>query len=268
MSKPKVLLIAGSPRGGTTITSMVLGQHPSVFANGNLSDFPHGGGMFDQSNICSCGEPASNCPFWSEVRSRYQPFEGLPDSEKIPHLFRIVSELSGREFVGDVTHNRQYAEQLINTPGIDLYLIHVVRDGRGVVYSRIRKDYRAGRLSRYGWHHLRRVVAVSRHWSRHRRQFGKLERVLGRKAVRVSYGELCGDPAAALRPIGECLGLDFSAIGLRLGEGQPIKPVPHLIRGNPRLRIEVDVVLGCDTAFRSKMRLLDRITFWIASRLG
>lgn len=268
MRKLKVVLVAGSPRGGTTISTMVLGQHPEILSTGSLSDFPGGGGIFSETNICSCGELAQACSFWEEVRSRYLPFQGWPDAEKIPQLFRILSDLSGREFVCDMTHNMQYAEQLLNVPGIDLYFVHVVRDGRGVVYSRIRKDYRVSRLTRFGWQHFRRVVAVSRHWSRHLRQFSKLEKRCGKKAVRVSFEELCKNPSAALRPVEQCLGLDFEAIGVRLGEGQPLAPVPHLMRGNPVLRSKANVALVYDDAFRREMSLLDRLVFAIASRLG
>ena len=143
MSKPKVVLIAGAAHGGTTILSMMLGQHPDIFATGKLREFPHGV-VFGSANICSCGTPAADCPFWLEIRRQYQPVEERPDDEKLPRLYELISSLSGRPFIGDVTHNVGYAKLLQSIDGIDLYLVHVVRDGRAVVYSRIRKDLRIG----------------------------------------------------------------------------------------------------------------------------
>ena len=234
MQKPQVVLIAGSGHGGTTISNMILGQHPGIMATGKLRDFPEGG-LFIDGNICSCGEPALSCPFWSEVRTRFQPFQARPEQERIPRLFRIISELSGRPLVGDVTHNVGYAQTLVATPGIDLYLVHVVRDGRGVVWSRIRKDLRIGRLEETGsLDRLRRVVRVSRRWAWHRRRFARLARQLGSKAVTISYENLCRDPGATLRPVGRCLGLDLETIGERLGRGEPFEPLPHLIPGQCR----------------------------------
>jgi len=265
-AKTKIALIAGAPRGGTTIANMVIGQHPRIFATGSMRDFPDGGQLFADSNICSCGRPARDCSFWTEVRARYQPFNNLDEQEKLPRLFQIMAEVSGREFIGDVTHNRHYAESLLELPGIELYLIHVIRDGRGVVFSRIRKDYRAGRLRKYGWRHFRRTMKISRHWSRHIRDFEGLERRLGKRAVRISYEELCSDPVATLRPVGRCLGLDFDAVGTHLAAGKPLEPMPHLIRGNPVLRLKRDVVLRHDRAFRDNMHLPDRLTFQIMSR--
>lgn len=145
VAKPKVVLIAGSAHGGTTILNMVLGQHPEIFATGKLRGFPHGS-LFTEDNVCSCGASAQTCPFWSEIREQYRPIQAMPDQQKLPRLFEIISRVSGLPFVCDVSHNVEYAQQLANTSGIDLYLVHVIRDGRGIVHSRIRKDYRIGRL--------------------------------------------------------------------------------------------------------------------------
>ena len=265
-AKTKVALIAGAPRGGTTIANMVLGQHPQIFATGSMRDFPDGGQLFADSNMCSCGRPARDCSFWTEVRARYQPYKELSEPAKIPELFRIMAEVSERAFIGDVTHNRHYAERLLALPGVELYLIHVVRDGRGVLFSRIRKDYRSARLQKYGWRHFRRTMKISRHWSRHIRDFATLEKQLGARAVRISYEQLCSDPVTALRPVGRCLGLDFDAVGANLAAGKPMQPIPHLIRGNPVLRLKRDVVLRHDRAFHDNMHLPDRLTFQIMSR--
>jgi hypothetical protein len=266
MPKPKVALIAGAAHGGTTIPNLMLGQHPAMFATGKLRDFPHGG-LFSEGNVCSCGEPASSCPFWGEVRTRFAAYEDKPDQVKLPALFRLISELSGRPFIGDVTHNTGYAERLHAIREIDLYLIHVVRDGRGVVYSGIRRDYRAGLLDRYGPHHVRKVIRLSRRWSEQIALLTRLESQMGPKAVRIQYEELCKDPRMALKPLGDCLGLDFTAIGEALGNGQPFQPIPHLLRGNIKLRTSKNIVLRQDTAYLTDMRRLDRGIFQLASRL-
>jgi hypothetical protein len=264
MSKPKVVLIAGAAHGGTTISNMMLGQHPDIFSTGKLRDFPHGV-VFGADNVCSCGAPAADCPFWLEIRRRYKPIEEQPDSAKLPRLYELISALSDRPFIGDVTHNVGYAQLLQSIDGIDLYLVHVVRDGRAVVYSRIRKDLRIGVLGISRRQRIRRVAAVSRHWLWQIRQYSRLEEQLGVKAVRVGYEAICSNPRAALRPVGECLGLDFDAIGERLGSGQPFERVPHMIRGNSRLRSENNVVLRRDASYLDEMPLLDRAIFRLAA---
>jgi hypothetical protein len=276
MSKPKVALIAGAAHGGTTIPNLMLGQHPEIFATGKLRDFPNGD-VFSENKVCapgdrscwecSCGELARHCPFWKEVRERYAQLADRPLDERLPGLYRIIIELSGRSFVGDVTHNVDYARQLMEIPDIDLYLIHVVRDGRGVVNSRLRKDYNMGLLGKTGWRHTRRVIKLSRRWVRQHHALGALEHRMGRKAVRISHEDLCTNPRDTLRPVGECLGLDFDSIGAALGAGEPFRPVPHLIRGNANLRLDKEVVLKYEPTYLTEMSGLDQSIFRIASKV-
>ncbi|UCC56914.1 MAG: sulfotransferase [Gammaproteobacteria bacterium] len=276
MSRPKVALTAGAAHGGTTIANMILGQHPEIFATGKLRDFPDGD-VFSEDKVCapgdrscwecSCGELAMHCPFWLEVRERYARLADWPIDKRLPELFRMITELSGRPFVGDVTHNVGYARQLMEISGIDLYLIHVVRDGRGVVNSRLRKDYNMGLLQKTGWRHTRRVIKLSRRWLRQHHALAALEKQLGPKAVRISHEDLCINPRATLQPVGECLGLDFDSIGAALGAGEPFGPVPHLIRGNANLRLGKEVVLKYEPSNLARMSGLDQAIFGLASKL-
>lgn len=263
MTKPKVVLIAGSAHGGTTILSMVLGQHPEIFVTGKLRNFPQGD-LFSEDNRCSCGEPAQSCTFWSQVREQFQALQDEPEQQKIPRLFDLIGQLSARTFVCDVSHNVDYARLLTEIDGIDLYLVHVVRDGRGMVHSRIRKDYRIGRLKAAMPVHVNRVFSVARRWLKNRQAFARLESKLGAKSVCIQYEELCRDPRTALEPVGKCLGLDFSEIGQQLGAGQQLKRVPHLIRGNQVLRSSDDIVLRHDTAYKTAMSWTERIVFRLA----
>lgn len=261
------MLVAGSGHGGTTILNMILGQHAAILATGKLRDFPSGG-MFGDDNVCSCGSQALTCEFWAQVRDQFAPWQDSQDPERYTELFRIISALSGRPFVGDVSHNADYAQLLQQLPDIDFYLVHMVRDGRGVVNSRIRKDYKIGVLKKRGWRHFRRVIKVSRRWAWHTRQFASLEKKLGSRAVRIDYEDMCRDPLSVLCPVGECLGLDFDRIGESLGSSQPFEPLPHLIRGNVVLRSRTDVVLRHDVSYLTEMSLFDRATFQVASRLA
>jgi hypothetical protein len=276
MTRPKVALVAGSAHGGTTIANLMLGQHPEIFATGKLRDFPHGD-VFSPDKVCalgdrscwecSCGELAMHCPFWKEVRERYARFADRPVDERLPELFSIIIEMSGRSFVGDVTHNVGYARQLMENRGIDLYLIHLVRDGRGVVNSRLRKDYNMGLLGKTGWRHTRRVIKLSRRWVWQHHALAGLERQLGPKAVRISHEDLCTIPRATLQRIGDCLGLDFDSIGAALGAGDPFKPVPHLIRGNANLRLGKEVALRYESTFLTEMSGMDQTIFRLASKV-
>jgi hypothetical protein len=131
----------------------------------------------------------------------------------------------------------------------------------------VRKDIRTGVLDDSLVHRLQRVIRITRRWSLQIKRYAALEKKLGAKAVRVSYEAVCRDPRVALQPVGECLGLDFSTIGECLAAGQPLDPVPHMLRGNIKLRARKDVVLRHDTAYLTEMPRLDRVVFQLVSRL-
>lgn len=263
--KPKVVLIAGSAHGGTTITSLILGQHPEIFVTGKLRGFP-AGSLFEAENLCSCGEKADACEFWLKVRERYATVQELPDSERIPRLYELISNESGRTFTGDVTHSLKYARTLQALEGIDLHLVHVVRAAPAVVFSRIRKDYREQRLTGSDWRRVRRVIQASRRWRRHLDGFGELERNLGPRAVRIRYEALCTEPGDTLADIGRTLGLDFGDVAESLKRGESLRQVPHLLRGNVSLRKQKEIKLHQDHAYRSEMKQLDRMLVSVFAR--
>ena len=97
MKSPTIILLAGSPHGGVNITNTLLGQHPEVFSTGELKNFPYGRQINDH-RVCSCGERSTHCPFWLEVRGRYAKYENQPDEIRLPALYGIISQLSGRQF--------------------------------------------------------------------------------------------------------------------------------------------------------------------------
>jgi hypothetical protein len=268
VTNPKVLLVAGAAHGGTTITGLVLGQHPQVIVTGKLRGFPHGS-LFDPENFCTCGQSAMQCPFWTEVRRRFHPFQDEPaEEQKSVALYRIISQVSGRPFVGDVTHKAHDVERLMQNPGIDLRLVHVVRELEAVVFSRLRKDHQIGRLEALGWSRLGRTAKVAFRWQRQRGLFARAERALGRKAVRIGYEELCAEPTQVLERVGSLLDLDMAAVSGRLREGLALEQPPHMIRGNAKLKAQEQIHLRSDTAYRRDMPSLERLLCRVSSRIA
>jgi hypothetical protein len=64
----KVLYIAGVGRSGSTLLERVLGAMPGAVNGGELN------AIFSrvaaQNQRCGCGEPFSECPFWTAVGER------------------------------------------------------------------------------------------------------------------------------------------------------------------------------------------------------
>lgn len=263
-SDATVILIVGSPHGGTTITSLLLGQHRDVFIAGDLRNFPQRGEWMDL-RTCACNKPHAECEFWQDISTQYAEFDGLAENERLKRLYGIISKTSGRRYIVDVVHEAERLTELTNIDGLDLRLIHLVRDGRAVVNSRLKLDYLKKNLSSYGWQHFRRVVKNTRRWQERFHQAAEIERRLGGRAIRVRYEDICLDPDNTLNRLGRFLGLDLEAIVAHISAGRPLQRIPHLWRGNAKLMSQEGTVLQYDDRFRREMSFVDQCMFHIFS---
>jgi hypothetical protein len=117
-------------------------------------------------------------------------------------------------------------------PGIDLYAVHLVRNGRGVITSlrkTLKKDVQAGIM----WDHEGRpmwktavrwtVLNLASEWVCARLGPGR--------AMRLRYEDFVADPEAALGRIGSLIGLDLAGVAEAASSGEPMR-AGHNIGGN------------------------------------
>jgi Sulfotransferase family len=257
--RAQVVLLAGLPHGGTTITNILLGQHPAVFSAGDLESFPHK----QLNHFCSCGEPAAECPFWLDVRHQFAAFDGRDERRWMAFLYETICQQSGSRYVVDVCHDVQRTKELLKNPHVDFKVIHLIRDGKAVVHSRLRLDYETGQLTGFGWKHLSRTLQTTYKWRRHVSSLTKTGKSLGPRFLQIRYEDICNDIAQSLRRIGSFLDLDYGGVQRDLVQGRPLSQVPHLVRGKPALRRKRvrEVVLTHDTRYVRDMALPDRFLF-------
>lgn len=323
-----VLFIAGGGRTGSTFLDTVLGNHPDVASYGELYRLPRDGWL--EGGSCACGELAGSCPFWSEVRRIWQgpsgndgleayvalddrfrrmgswgrllvelsrPSPALRDyMAQTLALFRAIRDVGGKTWLVDSSKFPARAMILSRTPGIDFYVIHLVRDGRGVLWS-LKKLYdpalvpalpsgdaalsevgaegppldrrppgpdpRSLRLAGDG-----RPAAVVSTWEAAQRWTRKnlaaewLRRRMPRdRSIRVRYEDLVSDPRSVLGEIGRLVNLEMGALADALIHGEELE-VGHTIYGN-RLRMEGRIRLRPDTAWRDRLDPGDRRLFWL-----
>jgi hypothetical protein len=165
----KVLYIGGFGRSGSTLVERILGQLPGFCSSGEVV-FIWQRGLID-GQLCGCGVPVPECEFWSRVgktafggwdqidahemlalqkridRNRYIPSMAAPrlrpqaraDFERytdvLSRLYRGIGEVAGARVVIDASKHASTAFLLRRVPGIDLRVVHLVRDSRGVAYS-------------------------------------------------------------------------------------------------------------------------------------
>jgi hypothetical protein len=171
--KIKVLSIAGWGRSGSTILDNILGQIDGFFSVGELR-YIWDRNLID-NRLCGCGAPFKECEVWQRVldeafggidqidpyemidlrdgatRSRHLPLMLIPwrQSSLISHLgeylanleklYRAIQSTSGSRVIVDSSKFPSYGYMLRLLPAIDLYVVHLIRDPRGVAYSWLRR---------------------------------------------------------------------------------------------------------------------------------
>ncbi|GAA5178405.1 sulfotransferase [Rugosimonospora acidiphila] len=230
----RVIFIGGLGRSGTTLLERVLGELPGVCALGEVVHLWRRDLCDDER--CGCGRRFSGCRFWSRVgerafggwqnidpvrvmalrdaveRSRHIPrLAGRrladPHGELVAEyatyyarLYRGAAQVSGAGAVVDSSKHASLAYCLRWSDQIDLRVVHMVRDSRGVAYSWARTpDRPASAPARPDRYQPGRAAML---WNAHNAAFGLLRR-RGVPVHRVQYERLLADPAATVRRIAE-----------------------------------------------------------------
>ncbi|MEU8112962.1 sulfotransferase [Micromonospora sp. NPDC048947] len=268
MSPVRVLYLAGSGRSGSTLVTTVLGQLPGFFAAGELRYLWRRGIL--ENRQCGCGAPVADCPLWARVRAdltdadpagiaarlaqrlrlrglpallRRQrrgqpPVAGHPDDTQLARLYASIAEhaLAGRSdgVIVDSSKLPPYGALLGSLPGIDLYVLHVVRDPRATAYSWRRRRPLDGRaddelMSRppVGKAALLWLVwntATVRLWGDRRRAPGRY--------LRVRYEDFVTDPAGATARIASFVGATPDELPFPTPATVRLTPT-HSVAGNP-----------------------------------
>lgn len=290
----RVIYVAGCGRSGSTVLDTLLGHHPSISGLGEMQWLPGAG--WAENGYCACGHRADACPFWSKVRKRWE--RRLPEMDiteykvleerftrrrAIPRLllearvgtrsfqryadatlgvFRSVRDVSGRPAMVDSSKSPGRALALSLMPGIDLRVIHLIRDGRGVLWS-LKKSFEKNESQG-----LSRTIRPKPTW----RSAGLwtianllaegLRATAGSgRFVQLRYEDLVADPAGAMATLSPVVGLDLSRVGDRAAGDEPFT-VGHNIAGN-RLRMQETLRLRPDLEWRNRLPAGDRRLFGV-----
>lgn len=164
-----VVYIAGDGRSGSTLLDRLIGVYPGVFSCGELGNLVQSTTSSEQ--FCACGSRARDCDFWTSVLGRWsasvpdfteREYRGLQRrferlrrllrpgfqrelnienprfaryAEYTRSLFDAIADLSGAEVIVDSSKSPARALALSRVPGVEVRMLHLVRDVRGVAYS-------------------------------------------------------------------------------------------------------------------------------------
>jgi hypothetical protein len=291
---PTVLYIAGSGRSGSTLLERALGEIPGFVNVGELIDLYRRTAA--QGERCGCGQAFADCPFWSGVgnrdfggwadeqlaavhslqgrvaRQRFMPrlvamrFAGRPFradvaryGENYTKLYRAIAEQAGATCVVDASKWPVQALALARS-GVDVRVIHLVRDVRGVAHSlskqHVARPHAVNETDVMS--HYTPTVAAAR-WVAVQGQ-AELLRRCGLPVARMSYEEFVLRPRQVVEAALAKLGLSPGPGQLdHIGDGRVMLGTSHGLSGNPSRFRDGEITLRADETWRKAMSRRDRL---------
>jgi hypothetical protein len=286
----KVLYIGGFGRSGSTLVERILGQLPGFCSSGEVV-FIWQRGLID-GQLCGCGTPVPECDFWSRVgktafggwdqidphemlalqkrvdRNRYIPSMVAPKlrpaaqadldryTDVLSKLYRAIGEVSGARVVIDASKHASTAFLLRRVPGIDLRVVHLVRDSRGVAYSwtkEVLKPEVTGGDDAFMPQYS--PSSSGRQWVAYNLMFDALGVI--DKTMLLRYEALMANPREGLERILAHAGEPSTNFDF-LGDGWVDLGCDHTVAGNPMRFHQGRLDLRLDQAWTTKLPERDR----------
>jgi len=289
-SPVKVLYVAGLGRSGSTILANTLGQVEGFFSGGELNFiWKH---ALIENRLCGCGRPSRECPFWGPVfdgefggqsedlaremmrlqysgaRTRHIPLM-LTDGgrEKIRarlgkfldntgRLYKAIRSVSGSRVVVDTSKEPAYGYALGMVPGIDLRVLHLVRDPRAAAYSWAKKKPQPDSADRE-FMHQKTPAQSAVLWDAWNAAIEALWRESPEKYLRLRYEDFIADPRASFEAMLKLVGEEGAELPL-VGEREVKLGISHTVSGNPNRFDTGAVELKQDQAWTEKMSPRDQ----------
>ncbi len=187
MDKLKVIAISGTGRTGSTLLSLLLSQDSEVF---NLGQMRHLRRAFDNNAPCSCQQPLQSCDVYKAVNL---DTDGESGDEAVTEavLDAIAAKTGARLFV-DSSKAIATARAFDAMPGVDLYVLNLVRDPRAVACSWYKKK-----------NSLSALVRNARDWLARQQALEDWRPSLGNRFLQIRYEDLASHPVDTLATISD-----------------------------------------------------------------
>lgn len=253
-NKIPYVYIAGLSHSGSTLLAFLLNAHPELVSIGEASRV--GEVLPDRwatrKDLCSCGKPFFYCEFWNRTLAGLaargfglqasDPFDGpeseaQPDQRKWQAFVEAVLDVSGANVFVDASKAAAYVTRLQGHSGLDLKVINLLRDGRGVIFS---------------W--MKRLPdtppeIVIGSWVQHENErAARLRSMDPDRILEVRYEDLCLTPVETLEKIFTFVGVD-PAFDVTVGYKSAVN---HHVIGN-QMRLTGDEQITLDETWRREM---------------
>lgn len=270
-SQKRVLYIMGDGRSGSTILSIILGNHSQIQAVGELDKWALFGGKPKRGNTKD-----SDLDFWAGVLSRYADrswsgsFENILKAQSVVERYKFfpnvlfnrvpawaqelyynhdvklitsICSCSGKDIVVDSSKNMGRALMLLRNPYLDAKVIYLVRGPRATMWSIMKKNVeQKNKTSVVGMlqYCLKNFFCLLVQW-----------RASEGKVLRVRYEDLTLSADTELKRIGDFLGLDMESLAGEIIAKKPLS-VPPLLDGN-RIRLKERISVRYDNNWKTDL---------------
>jgi len=275
-SAMKLIYVAGYGRSGTTLLDIALGEHPMIMGAGEVTTLARH--VWEKGEYCACGARVRECPQWQAIVARWTQGEhrdflaryrrvqerteallaparllrlpGWRDhGRQTVKLLRGMALASGRAVLVDSSKLPGRAFALAAMPGIDLHVVHVVRDGRGVAWSLMKGHRRSVEKGVQRDLRPKPLLYTALRWAMVNIAAELLCRRVGaERSIRVRYEDFVDDPR---RTIGRIVALVGEAPHLPATDLAPFTP-QHQVAGS-RHRMQKALTIRGDDKWKREM---------------
>lgn len=258
----KVVFILGSGHCGSTLLDLLLDSHSKIIGVGEII-------TLSPNSLCACGQVARRCDFWNNIVDRKNDYnlkiyrsklnfflnKNIFISPKKPHkeilsndyinksekIFFQILVNTGASVIVDSSKNVNRAELLSQSENIEPVIIHLVRDGRAVTWSYMKK--------------YKKFLPFAWKWAAENLKIEIFKRRNQVKYIYVNYSDLCRDPERILKRILNVLELKFEPQML------DFRKVEHHQIGGNRMKFSNSGRIREDKEWQKKMPFSKKIIF-------
>jgi len=267
----------GTGRSGTTALATFLGNNKEIQNIGEMHQFFE---HIDENKECSCGKQINECDFWdnkisnnliqSSTKNRILSEKFESHSSIVKHILQLFSKKEIEEYLEihqqllsaiqldsektTLLDSSKYigrALALDKLENIDLKVIYVVRDVRGVINS-FSKNVQTSKkpLSTIFYYLIINSVAEF---------VAKI--LLRKKVVKIRYEDLIYSPLKVFSKLELFLKLDLTGVKNKIIDKQPFL-LGHIVGGN-RLKKNKEIYFRKDVSWEDKFSLVSRVCYYI-----